>query len=58
MFERFYRSDKSRVQDGESLSFGLGLAIAKSTAELHKGSIKAESGAGGTVFSVSLPLAR
>ena len=58
VFERFYRSDKSRVQDGESLSFGLGLAIAKSTAELHKGSIKAESGAGGTVFSVSLPLAR
>ena len=58
VFERFYRSDKSRVQDGESLSFGLGLAIAKSTAELHKGSIEAESGAGGTVFSVSLPLAR
>lgn len=58
VFERFYRSDKSRVQDGESLSFGLGLAIAKSIAELHKGSIKAESGAGGTVFSVSLPLAR
>ena len=58
VFERFYRSDKSRVQDGESLSFGLGLAIAKSTAELHTGSIEAESGAGGTVFSVSLPLAR
>ena len=58
VFERFYRSDKSRVQDGESLSFGLGLAIAKSTAELHKGSIKAESSADGTVFSVALPLAK
>ena len=58
VFERFYRSDKSRTQGGESASFGLGLAIAKSTAELHKGSIAADSGADGTVFTVTLPLAR
>ncbi|MGN0037607.1 MAG: sensor histidine kinase [Coriobacteriales bacterium] len=58
VFERFYRSDKSRVQVGESASFGLGLAIAKSTAELCRGSIAADSGAGGTVFTVMLPLVR
>lgn len=58
IFERFYRSDKSRVSTGESASFGLGLSIAKSTAELHKGSIKAESENGQTIFSVKLPIAK
>ncbi|MGN0073104.1 MAG: sensor histidine kinase [Coriobacteriales bacterium] len=58
VFERFYRSDRSRAQSGESASFGLGLAIAKATAELCKGGIAAESGEDGTVFTVTLPLAR
>ena len=57
VFERFYKSDKSRTQDGESASFGLGLAIAKSTAELHHGTISATSSAEGTTFTVKLPLA-
>lgn len=56
IFERFYRSDKSRVSTGESASFGLGLSIAKSTAELHKGSIAAESTQGQTTFVVKLPI--
>lgn len=39
VFERFYRGDKARTPDG---SFGLGLSIAKSIAELHRGSIRAK----------------
>ncbi|MCD8200179.1 MAG: HAMP domain-containing histidine kinase [Coriobacteriaceae bacterium] len=58
VFERFYRSDSSRVQEGASASFGLGLAIARSTAESHGGTISATSDEDGTTFTVKLPLAR
>lgn len=58
LFDRFYRSDKARTGSGEAASFGLGLSIAKSTAELHHGSISASSEAGTTVFSVRLPLGK
>lgn len=58
IFDRFYRADKARTRD-DTKSFGLGLAIAREIAESHGGSIKARScEADGTVFTVTLPLAR
>jgi signal transduction histidine kinase len=56
IFERFYRSDKSRTQNGQS---GLGLPIAKSLVEMHGGTLSAESVPGqGTTFTIRLPLTR
>jgi two-component system sensor histidine kinase CiaH len=55
IFNRFYRADTSRtkhITDG----FGLGLAIAKSIVDIHKGEIKVRSKVNqGTTFSVILP---
>ena len=58
LFDRFYRSDKARVREGETASFGLGLSIAKATVELHGGKIDAQSNENGTTFTVSLPLVK
>ena len=53
VFDRFYRSDKSRKS--ESGSFGLGLAITKEMVEKLGGQISVASSAGeGTVFQVTL----
>lgn len=55
IFERFYRSDKSR--DRETGGAGIGLTITKALVEAHGGKIEAESRLNeGSCFTVILPI--
>ncbi len=54
IFEKFYKSDKSRSNQKESL--GLGLYICKTIVELHNGKISAYSNGGYTEFAFSIPI--
>ena len=54
IFERFYKSDKSRSMD--KTGFGLGLHIVKSIVDIHNGKVSVESEYGkSTTFSITLP---
>jgi signal transduction histidine kinase len=56
IFERFYRSDKTRTGNGAA-GAGLGLAICREIVHGHGGTIDVASAAGeGTTFTVRLPL--
>ncbi len=48
LFDRFYRADSSR--SGEATGFGIGLSVARSIAEGHRGSIRAEASDGQVRF--------
>ncbi|MCD8248425.1 MAG: HAMP domain-containing histidine kinase [Lachnospiraceae bacterium] len=52
IFKRFYRTDSARSASG---SYGLGLAIARSIVNEHRGRIWAQSADGVNTFSVQLP---
>jgi two-component system phosphate regulon sensor histidine kinase PhoR len=55
VFERFFRVDKARSR--EQGAFGLGLAIAKRSVELHRGRLELESTPGrGSLFRMVLPI--
>jgi signal transduction histidine kinase len=57
IFERFYRSDKSRSK--ETGGFGLGLSIAKSIIDAAGGEVEVQSIEGsGTTFTLRLPRGR
>jgi signal transduction histidine kinase len=53
IFERFYRTDKSRSRSTGGA--GIGLTIAAAIVSAHNGKINAESNSGGSVFRVELP---
>jgi len=53
IFKRFYRADKARAMNG---SYGLGLSIAESVVQAHKGKIWAQSENNLNSFFIQLPL--
>jgi two-component system OmpR family sensor kinase len=53
VFDRFVRADAARARPDGS---GLGLSIVTAIIHAHHGSVAVDSGAGGTTFTVELPL--
>lgn len=48
-FERFYRGDSSRTQDGGASGYGIGLSAARAIAETFGGTLKADYTESGTI---------
>jgi two-component system heavy metal sensor histidine kinase CusS len=55
LFDRFYRVDASRHDDGTHRGHGLGLAIVKAVANMHGGAVSAMSSDGVTTVAFSVP---
>ena len=55
IFERFYRVDEARTEDGGN-HYGLGLAIAKAITQAHGGKIGVECGDGKVTFKADIPI--
>ena len=53
LFDRFYRTDEARNEDGSH--YGLGLSIAKAVVDAHGGHISAAYKDGKAIFTVYLP---
>jgi signal transduction histidine kinase len=59
VFDRFYRTDRSRTRMAESSGTGLGLSICQAVVLAHGGEIDCHNRPeGGTVFAIRLPLMR
>jgi two-component system, OmpR family, sensor kinase len=57
VFDRFFRADRARAGTNGSGGAGLGLAISRSIAELHKGQLTLQSsGPAGSTFCICLPV--
>jgi signal transduction histidine kinase len=56
LFDRFYRVDTSRAKDKAESGYGLGLSIAKTIVEFHRGTISVTSSPGkGSAFLLTFP---
>ncbi len=56
LFERFYRRERLRGEDGARSGSGLGLAIARDLVELHGGALDAALRDGQLAFTMTLPV--